>query len=127
MQPKLVMTPLGQYEPAKWDGKNKSGIRPIGDRVLVLPDAAAEHTSGNVFITEEMQERMSIAAETGILVEMGDEAFKWNSDRSRRFEGAKPEVGQRVYFEKYAGSTHHGRDGKRYRLIDDKCVGGLAA
>lgn len=127
MQPKLIMTPLGQYAPAKWEGANGSGIKPIGDRVLVLPDGAAEKTAGNVFITEDQQERMSMAAETGVLVDMGDEAFKWNSDRSRLFEGSKPEVGQRVYFERYAGAVHHGKDGRLYRLIDDKCVGGLAA
>ena len=33
---KRLMTPLGEYLPAQWDGNNTSGIIPIGDRVLVL-------------------------------------------------------------------------------------------
>ncbi len=125
MQPKLLMTPLGQYAPAKWLGVNESGITPVGDRVLILPDSAAESTSGGVYITEEQQERMTAAAETGILVAVGPDAWLWNSDRTRKYEGEKPKVGQRVIFERYAGSFNHAADGRRYRLMDDKCVAGL--
>lgn len=122
MKPKLLMTPLGQYEPAKWDGENLSACRPIGDRVLILPDGAAEQTGGNVFLPQDMQERMSMAAETGVLIAVGDGAWYWNSDRTRRFEGSKPKPGDRVGFERYAGSVRHGKDGKIYRIMDDKCV-----
>ena len=125
MQPKLLMTPLGEYQPAKWNGKNTAGVRPFGDRVLILPDGAAEQTSGNVYIPEEMQERMAMAAETGILVAMGDDAWLWNSDRTRKLEGEKPKVGDRVGFERYAGSIRHGKDGRLYRVMDDKCVSDL--
>ena len=125
MKPKLLMTPLGQYEPVKWDGNNASGFRPFGDRVMVLPDTAAEQTTGLVFLTEEMQERNSWAAETGVLVGIGEGAWYWNSDRTRRFEGKKPEVGQRVGFERYAGSVRHGKDGRLYRVMDDKCISDL--
>ena len=125
MSPKLVMTPLGQYAPAQWSGANTSGIRPIGDRVLILPDGAAEQTSGGVELPEDLVDRMTQAAETGVIVAMGPDAWLWNSDRTRKFEGEKPRVGQRVIFERYAGSFQHGpRDGRRYRLMDDKCVGG---
>lgn len=126
MKPKLLMTPLGQYEHVQWNGKNTSGITPIGDRVLILPDCAVGVTSGNVHIPQELQERMSMAAESGVLVAVGDGAWFWNSDRTRRFEGTRPTAGQRVYFERYAGAVHHGKDGKMYRLADDKVVGGLS-
>lgn len=125
MRPKLLMTPLGQYAPAKWSGVNESGIAPIGDRVLILPDSAADQTEGGVFVTDEQRERMDQAAETGILVAMGQDAWLWNSDRTRKYEGTKPQVGQRVIFERYAGSFNHAADGRRYRLMDDKCVAGL--
>jgi co-chaperonin GroES (HSP10) len=125
MQLKLIMTPLGQFKPAEWDGTNESGITPVGDRVLILTDESAEETAGGIVITDEMRERHSQAAETGVLVAMGDDAWLWNSDRSRKYEGAKPEVGQRVIFDRHAGQYHTGNDGRRYRLMDDKCVGGL--
>ncbi len=128
MTPKLVMTPLGQYEPAKWNGVNESGIGPFADRVLILPDGAAEQTSGGVDLPEELVDRMTQAAETGVLIAMGPDAWLWNSDRTRRLEGEKPKVGQRVIFERYAGSFQHGpHDGRKYRIMDDKCVcGGVA-
>ena len=122
MQPKLIMTPLGQYDPVKWDGKNVSGYCPFGDRVLILPDGAADQTTGNVFIPEPMQERMSMAAETGVIVALGDAAFTRNFDRTGPWAGMRPAVGQRVGFERYSGSIRHGKDGRLYRVMDDKCV-----
>lgn len=124
MQPKLIRTPLGQYMPAEWSGKNESGITPMDNRVLVLPDPFAPRTGGGIAIPDDMQERMTEASETGILIALGSEAWAWNSDRTRRFEGKKPEPGQRVIFERYAGSYQYGADGNRYRMMDDRCIGG---
>lgn len=125
MQPKIIRMQYGEYIVTEWGGVNESGITPHGDRVLVLPDLFADVTSGGVFITEEQRERNNLASQTGVLVAVGDDAWTWNSDRSRRYEGKKPEPGQRVIFEQYAGVSLWGADGKRYRLFDDKCVGGL--
>lgn len=127
MQPKLIRMQHGEYVVTEWGGANESGIAPHGDRVLVLPDLFADMTSGGVFITEEQREKMNAASQTGVLVAAGDDAWTWNSDRSRRYDGKKPEVGQRVIFEQYAGTSLWGADGKRYRLMDDKCIGGLFA
>jgi chaperonin GroES len=132
MQPKLaaamkrLLTPLGEYIPAQWSGKNTSGILPIGDRVLVLPDKAPDESAGGIKFTEAQQDRDGLAAETGILVALGEAAWKWNSDRTRPFDGTRPEIGQRVWFERYAGSVQYGKDGVAYRLMDDKCVGAVA-
>jgi co-chaperonin GroES (HSP10) len=132
MQPKLMvankrlLTPLGEYVPAEWSGENTSGIIPIGDRVLVLPDKAPDRSSGGVVFTEIQQDRDGLAAETGVLVALGEAAWKWNSDRTRPFDGTKPKVGQRVWFERYAGAIQYGRDGVAYRLMDDKAVGAVA-
>ena len=125
MQPKLLKTQFGEFELAAWSGKNDSGMRPISDRVLVLPDQASEKTSGGIFLDEDTIEKMSMASETGVLVELGSEAFLWNSDRRRRWEGDRPHPGQRVCFERYSGSFHRGRDGKSYRLMDDTCIGAI--
>jgi co-chaperonin GroES (HSP10) len=131
MQPKLipkdkvVFTPLGEYAAAKWDGKNRAGCEPINERVLILPDGAAEKTTGNVHIPQEMQERMSMAAESGVLIAISEDAWTRSADRTGPYRGKKPEVGERVYFERYAGQIHHGKDGTLYRLMDDACVGGI--
>lgn len=124
MQPRLQMTTKAKYVPAPYSGTNESGVIPVGDRVLVKPDVAAAEANG-IYFTEEHVERMTLAAETGVLVAVGAEAFRWNSDRTRLWEGAKPEIGQRVFFERYAGMEARGSDGAIYRVMDDKCIGAL--
>lgn len=127
MQPKLlrVRTPLGEFDAHVWDGVNASGYRPMGDRVLVLPDQASEQTSGGIFLDESTRERVTAASETGVMVAMGDEAFLWNADRRRRWEGEKPKPGDRVYYERYAGTIVHGDDGLIYRVMDDKAIAAI--
>lgn len=123
MQPKLLKTGLSEYVPQQWSGTNQSGAVPLGDYVLVMPDLAAEQSSGGVFIDPRTVERHTLAAETGILVAMGDQAFGWNADRSRRWEGSRPNIGQRVYFTRYAGQVILGADGRTYRVFEDKNIG----
>jgi co-chaperonin GroES (HSP10) len=108
-----------------WTGKNESGASPIGDYVLVMPDLAADKSSGGVFIDPVTVDRHTLASETGIIVALGDQAFAWNADRSRRWEGEKPEPGQRVYYTRYAGQVVHGDDGRTYRCMEDKCIGAV--
>lgn len=124
LQPKLL-TPVGQYDMIQWPGRNTSGIKPRYERVLVLPDQASSNVGG-VFLPPETIERLAEAAETGVIVAVGADAWKWNSDRSRRCEDSPIPPGTRVYFERYAGGKFHGRDGLLYRLMDDKCIGGEA-
>lgn len=128
MEPKLIQkTRLGEYTWAEFSGTNESGMYPYGDRVLVLPDQAAKTSSGMIQFTDDQVDRNAYAAETGIIVAMGPEAFLWNSDRTRKWEsGDKPKIGDHVVFDVYAGSYQHGRDGQMYRLMDDKCIGALA-
>lgn len=118
-------TPVGQFDLVVWIGRNTSGIQPFGDRVLILPDQASSQING-IYVPPETIERIAEAAETGVLVALGDAAWAWNSDRTRRYEGTKPTPGQRVYFERYAGAKHRGADGLLYRLLDDKSIGGFA-
>lgn len=125
MQPKLFKTTLSEFVPAVWSGKNESGWHPTGDRVLVLPDKAAEMTSGSVHLPPDVVARHSMAAETGVVVAIGDGAFKWNSDKMTPFEGRKPNVGDRVYMERYSGQLAHGHDKEVYRLMESACIGAV--
>lgn len=125
MQPKLIRTPQGHYVPVEWNGINESCISPFGERVLVLPDPFSQTSaSGKIGFTEDMVDRMSEAAETGILIAIGEAAWTRNADRTGPFIGNKPSAGERVIFERYAGSYQFGADGRRYRIMDDRCVAG---
>lgn len=122
--PKIV-TELGEFDVEPWNGINESGYVPEGERVLLLPDQAAARTAGGIMLPEDLRERVSMASETGVLVAIGPEAFKWNADRTRRREIDPPEAGTRVFFERYSGGILHGKDGRIYRVADDKTIGAI--
>ena len=124
MKPRLLTTRRAEYIPAPYFGKNESGCTPIGDRVLVRPDIAAS-SSGNIKLPQEVQDRAQLAGGTGVLIARGDDAFFWNTDRTKLWSGYRPSEGDRVYFERYAGKVILGDDGVEYRLMDDKCIGGV--
>lgn len=126
MEAKLLKTTQAEYVQGRFSGANESGYRPIGERILVLPDEAAAKSSGNVIIPDDVQERQSYAAETGIIIALGDTAFLWNSDRTRKFEGERPKPGDRVFFDRYSGGVLKGNDGKLYRFMDDKAIGAVS-
>lgn len=125
METKLLRQYHVEYKEAPYLGSNRSGWAPIGDYVLVQPDAIAKQSSGGIELPDDIAERMQLAAITGVIIECGEEAFKWNADRTRPFEGEKPQAGDRVIFEKYAGKPILGEDGITYRILDDKAIGGI--
>jgi co-chaperonin GroES (HSP10) len=118
----LTKTRLGAFEAAEWTGENLSGELPVGDRVLVLPDKAATKTAGGIELPSSMRETQTLAAESGVIVAIGLGAWTWNADRTRRFEGIKPQVGQRVSFERYSGTEIIGADGEIYRAMSDASI-----
>lgn len=124
MQPKLFKTSLAEFVPAKWTGNEDAGIHPLGDRVLILPDKAAEIVRG-VHLPQDITYRHTLAAEAGVVIAVGDGAFQWNSDKVTPYSGRKPKVGERVIIEKYAGQVVCGDDKQMYRLMDSHCVGGI--
>lgn len=125
LSPKVLSVSRVEYIAAPWTGENKSGCVPVGDRVLILPDIAMTKSQGNIALPDDVVERMQLSASSGVIVEIGDDAFAWNSDRTRPFGGYKPKPGDRVHFEKYAGKEIVGDDGAKYRLVDDKAIGGI--
>lgn len=127
MTPKLVKTEAGQYEPAPFDGKNTSGIKPLSDNVLVRTDKAATTIGvlAKIHITDSNQEKQTAAATTGTIYALGDDAFRWNSTKTKPFSGERPDAGSRILFEQYAGVMHQGLDGAMYRLMSESCIGGI--
>jgi chaperonin GroES len=124
LNPKVLSVRRAEYIPAPFFGKNDSGCHPIGDRVLIRPDIAAG-SSGTLKLPDNVIERTQLSASSGVIVELGEDAFTWNFDRTRPFGGTKPKAGDRVFFDIYAGKVILGDDGVEYRLVDDKCIGGV--
>ena len=64
-------------------------VKPLGDRVLVKPDAVETKTAGGIIIPETAQEK----TQRGVVVAVGDDKEK-----------IKVSVGQKVIHDKYAGT-----------------------
>lgn len=124
MRPR-VLTQYGQYERAEWDGVNHSRIDPCCDKVVVLCDRPLDRSAGGIEFTDTTMEGQSYAATTGVMVAVGPQAFAYDSMRLVKWEGRRPQPGSRIFFQKYAGEQYTGADGRLYRLMEDRCVGGI--
>lgn len=128
LRPKVLSTDVADYVVAPFSGKNESGLRPFGDTIMVLPDKAAETAgkAGLLYVPDDVQERMSIASESGVIVAIGADAFKFSAASGRPLtQDEVPKIGDRVLFERYAGRVFKGNDDKIYRVMSDRCVGGV--
>ncbi len=115
LKPRLLRTAHGIFGLAVWDGVNRSGITPVSNKVLIMVDKAMTKV-GSVEIPGEAAERHTLASTTGVIVATGATAFEGHS--------AKPGVGDRAVFTRYAGQEYTGLDGEVYRVMDDGAVGG---
>lgn len=94
--------------------ENTSGLTPIEFKILVLPDLIADKI-GSLYIPDQKKERDQFAQFKGTLIATGGRAFEDCGEPS-------PQVGDRIYFARYAGKPVDGADGKSYRLINDRDV-----
>lgn len=115
----VTITPVG-------GATNQSGMVPVGTKVLVLPDEISEKSAGGVYIPEKVKEQNDFAVCTGTLVAVGGAAFSDWPHSERRWPGAIPKVGDRVFLAKYAGVVLKGKhDERSYRLCQDVDIAGL--
>jgi len=94
--------------------KNTSGIYPLEYKCLVRMKEKAEKTDGGIVIPEEIRSREAHAIQECELIAIGALAFDdpdWKDC---------PEVGDILMTDKYPGSPVTGKDGKEYRIINDK-------
>ena len=97
---------------------NESGINPVGWRLLIKPQEVREVSEGGIILTTEVtKDREQMGNTTGVVVAMGsqcyaDEPAPWCA------------VGDKVIFAKYAGLLYLGKDGFKYRMINDKDITG---
>lgn len=122
MQERTLTTAAGTYRLAEWDGVNRFGAQPVCDMVLVLVDGGADKSDGGVLFTDGSKEQASLGSCTGIIVAVGPQAFAYDADRMVKWEGVRPQPGNRIWFQRYAGQEHFGLDGKMYRIMQDRSI-----
>jgi chaperonin GroES len=120
---------------------NNSGLKPVGRHILVKPDEIEEVTEGGILLPEETRTRYGQAVSTGVVVDIGPDAFTHGTTEvyrlvdgqmrlvERRTDGYQHpfcKVGDRICFAKFAGKGIPGKDGDQYRIMNDEDVTGLA-
>jgi len=98
-------------------GQNKSGIKPTGHHVLVLPDKVEEKTSGGIYLAPQAREDEQRASTKGVLVAIGPTAWQ-------EFADGKPwaQTGNYVLYARYGGINMPGEDGEDYVLLNDQDI-----
>lgn len=92
---------------------NESGILPVGHRVLVLPEQLEETTEAGIILrTASQQSREEMAQINGVVISLGTTAY---NDQTEPWCKA----GDKVIIGKYSGLIYDGKDGKKYRVIND--------
>ena len=100
---------------------NKSGIEPVGCKVLIKPVQTREKTEGGLFIPDQARDGGGLTYLTGVIYATGSLAFlepAW--DRI-------PQVSETVIYSNYNGGDITGLDGESYILADDKDISAVLA
>lgn len=94
-------------------------IRPTRTVALIKPDKVEDKSAGGLYLPEVARDRLQVAVDRGELIAFGEGFF---SD----LPGPVPKVGDKVLFDRYAGSliTIKQDDGTRqdYRLCNDENI-----
>jgi chaperonin GroES len=98
---------------------NASGIKPIGDKILVKPDPVETTTAGGIVIPDNDRKRQN-AMWMGTFVEAGPNAWEaWGTEYRRNRGAPWAQPGDRVIFARYGGILVDGEDGHQYRILND--------
>jgi co-chaperonin GroES (HSP10) len=94
-------------------------IKPVRCVALIKPDKVDDKSSGGLYLPEHARDRMQFAVDRGEVIAVGDGFYKG-------MNGPIPEIGDKVIFDRYAGSliTNLNKDGKRedFRLVNDDSI-----
>ncbi len=94
------------------------GVIPTEYKVLIRPDKVDDQSAGGMYLPDSAVDKQQYAMDRGIILAFGEGFF-------RDLPGPKPEVGNKVIFNKYAGTiVPVFEDGKieKLRLINDKDI-----
>lgn len=93
------------------------GIIPVECKVLIMPDEVRDKSAGGLYLPDSTREREQYAIDRGTIMAVGEGFFT-------DMPGPVPKVGDKVVFNKYAGSLmmfegENGTPRKSYRLCRD--------
>ena len=100
------------------------GFAPTEYNVLIAPPDRAEKTAGNIFLSDETKDADFMAAQLGRIIAKSPIAFNYD-DAWARTTALQPKIGDIVWFARYAGTTLEGLDGRTYRIVKDRDIGGI--
>jgi co-chaperonin GroES (HSP10) len=99
---------------------NTSGLMPVEYKILIQPEDIEETDERiksakavGIVMVEKTTEREAMAQVKGRLIAVGGNAFD-------DWKGRIPMPGDVIWYAKYAGYVIKGKDGKEYRLANDK-------
>jgi len=101
---------------------NTSGLAPVEYKILILPEKVEETDermksakAAGLVLIDQTTDREKQSQVKGKLVAIGGNAFE-------DWQGRIPQVGDVVWYAKYAGYVVPGSDGQEYRLANDKDI-----
>ena len=99
---------------------NKSGIIPLGFKVLVKIQEIEEVTKGGIIIPTDTIEKESAASQIATVIDFGQAAFTIGVGDLPNEWNVKPAVGSNIILNRYAGITIESKNKEEYRLVNDK-------
>jgi chaperonin GroES len=89
-------------------------IQPTEFKVLIKPDKVEGQTSGGLYLPDSARDKQQFSVDRGTIISFGEGFF-------RDLPGPIPKAGDKVIFNRYAGSLIKS-DGDDYRLCNDKDI-----
>jgi chaperonin GroES len=109
-----VIQPKERYIPVERVFACDPGLEPCGDRVLVFPLPTETMTKGGLVLPEVTIEKNEIRQIKAQVVAIGPDCWL-----DRPSQQAYAKVDDIVYIAQHAGAPFTGRDGRKYRFIND--------
>lgn len=99
------------------------GMEPTEYNLIIAPATPSKTVGklGLIIIADETADQLGMAAQVGRIVAASPLAFNF----ANWGESYPPQVGDVVWFAKFAGGVFEGVDGREYRLIKDKDITGV--
>ena len=94
--------------------KSKMIVTPVEYKVLIKPDKIDDKSAGGLYLPDSTREREQYAVDRGEIIGHGEGFFE-------KLPGPVPKVGDKVIFNKYAGTLIQ-IDRKKFRLCNDKDI-----
>lgn len=97
-----------------------TGLEPVEYNVILATAVMAEKI-GSIYIPETERDRLGLAMQVGRIIAQSPIAFNYDKYPG----GTAPQVGDIVWFARYAGGLFDGLDGREYRIVKDKDIGAI--